>query len=259
MNSITVFTSNQPRHLSLIQSLGKLAKQVFVVQECTTVFPGQVEDFYRKTEVMQDYFARVIAAEKNVFGGISFNPSSARTLSLRMGDLSSVGLDILAPVLDTDLCIVFGSSWIRGPLIDALIERRAINLHMGLSPYYRGTACNFWSMYDGKYEFVGGTIHLLSKGLDSGDILTTIVPPLKEADPFDFGMLAVKSTHDALAKLIADGSILDIPAVRQDRSLEIRYTRNRDFTDEIAREYLARMPTSQAVIERRRLKCSDTS
>lgn len=42
---------------------------------------------------------------------------------------------------------------------------------MGLSPYYRGTDCNFWALYDKKPQYVGATIHLLSKGIDSGPTL----------------------------------------------------------------------------------------
>ena len=42
---------------------------------------------------------------------------------------------------------------------------------MGISPYYRGTDCNFWALYDNNSHLVGSTIHYLSKGIDSGPIL----------------------------------------------------------------------------------------
>ena len=42
---------------------------------------------------------------------------------------------------------------------------------MGVSPYYRGADCNFWALYDSNYHLVGSTIHYLSKGIDSGDII----------------------------------------------------------------------------------------
>ena len=56
--SVAVFTSNQPRHLSLIRSLARVFDTVYAVMECNTVFPGQVADFFRKSDVMQDYFGR---------------------------------------------------------------------------------------------------------------------------------------------------------------------------------------------------------
>ena len=57
---ITVFTSNQPRHLSLIRNLSKVCDQLFAVQECNTVFPGVIKDFYSKSDVMENYFAQVL-------------------------------------------------------------------------------------------------------------------------------------------------------------------------------------------------------
>jgi hypothetical protein len=244
---VSVFTSNQPRHLALINALAEIAEEVFAVQECTTVFPGEVDDFYRRTEVMQRYFSRVIAAERKVFGGTRFLSGNVRQIGLKMGDLSRLPLQALAPALDADIFIVFGASYIRGPLIEALIERKAINIHMGTSPYYRGSSCNFWAMYDKRPEYVGATIHRLSSGLDSGDMLFHAFPAEVDADPFVYGMQAVRSAHHGLCSHIADGTLLSLPAVQQDRSLELRYTRNRDFTDEVAADYLDHLPELELV------------
>jgi hypothetical protein len=43
---ITLFTSNQPRHLKLIQKLSKISSELYVISEVTTVFPGIKSDFY---------------------------------------------------------------------------------------------------------------------------------------------------------------------------------------------------------------------
>src|SRR5688572_1025180 len=120
---ITVFTSNQPRHISLIESLATIADEVFAIQECNTVFPGQVDDFFRKTPVMQDYFSRVINAEREVFGDARFpNRSNVRQLPIKMGDVSRLDMKTLAPAMKSDVFIVFGASYIKGPLCDALVE-----------------------------------------------------------------------------------------------------------------------------------------
>jgi hypothetical protein len=50
---ITVFSSNQPRHISLAKELGKIADEVFVISEVNTVFPGQIDDFFKKTDVLR--------------------------------------------------------------------------------------------------------------------------------------------------------------------------------------------------------------
>ncbi len=244
---VTVFTSNQSRHLALIDSLAGIADEVYAVQECTTVFPGEVEDFYRRSEVMQDYFSRVIDAERQVFGEPRFLPANVHQLCLKMGDLSRLPLEVLAPALQADLFVVFGASYIRGPLIDTLVAREAVNIHMGTSPYYRGSSCNFWALYDGRPEYVGATIHRLSSGLDSGDMLFHAFPAEATADPFVYGMQAVRSAHQGLCCHIADGTLLQLPTVKQDRLQELRYTRNADFTDAVAADYLQHLPGESQV------------
>lgn len=237
---ISVFTSNQPRHLSLIARLAEIADTVYAIQECNTVFPGAVDDFFRRSPIMQEYFSRVIAAEQEVFGNIRFSPPNVRSLSVKGGDVSNLDLNILRDALEADVITVFGASWIREPLVDALIDRRAINVHMGVSPYYRGSSCNFWALYDENADLVGATIHLLARGLDSGDMLFHALPERRAVDPFLLGMQAVRAAHRSLTKAIAEGGISTLEPVAQDKNQELRYTRNRDFTDQVAKAYLAR-------------------
>ena len=72
---ITIFTSNQPRHIALIEELARVSSELYLIQECTTVHPGRVSDFYNKSEIMKNYFLRVIKAEKEIFGISKFIPN----------------------------------------------------------------------------------------------------------------------------------------------------------------------------------------
>jgi len=120
---------------------------------------------------MEKYLSKVIDAEKQVFGGLRFSPPKAQTLSIKNGDLNRIEIGLLADALRSDVYVVFGASFIKGPLIDFLVANKAINIHMGISPYYRGSSCNFWAIYDGNPDLVGATVHLLSRNLDSGPML----------------------------------------------------------------------------------------
>lgn len=244
---ITVFTSNQPRHTALIESLASIADEVFAIRECTTIAPGQVQDFFNKSPVMQDYFSRVIDAEKQVFGVPRFSGTRVRTLSIRMGDLNLLDTNLLDEALKSDLIVVFGASYIKGELCKRLIEKRAVNIHMGVSPQYRGSSTNFWAMHDNRPEFVGATIHLLSAGLDSGPMLFHALPAVNSYEPFELGMIAVRSAQAGLVHHIKNRTLRDLSPVQQDRSQEMRYTRNADFTDAIAREYLSRLPKPREI------------
>mgnify|MGYP001101419965 CR=1 FL=1 len=237
---ITVFTSNQPRHLAYVRQLSEVADEVFFISESTTVFPGQIEDFYAKSATMQEYFGAVRAAELEVFGDFTFSPANARVLAIKQGDLNMVDRQILAPALDSDLYLVFGSSFIKGWLISELVEKRAVNIHMGLSPYYRGSSCNFWALYDEKPAFVGATVHLLSPGLDNGPALFHVRPDYQGQDLFRFTMESVRKVQSRIVEEISSGGLLDYHPRAVDASSQIRYTRNRDFTDAVASEFLAR-------------------
>ena len=211
---ITIFTSNQPRHIHLISALSAIADEVYAIQECNTVFPGEVKDFYNNSEIMQKYFARVRKSEQEVFENIHFLPDNVKQLAMKGGDVSRLSLEILNPALQSDIYVVFGASYIKGDLVDFLIERRSINIHMGISPYYRGSSCNFWAAYDGHPELVGATIHMLGRGLDSGDMLYHALPQPEEIDPFVLGMKAVKAAHNSLVQRIANGAIFDYASIQ---------------------------------------------
>jgi folate-dependent phosphoribosylglycinamide formyltransferase PurN len=238
---VTIFSSNQPRHLNLARKFAQVCEEVFFISEVNTVFPGQVDDFFKKSEVMQSYFMNVISSERKIFGDIGFLPNNVKSLSIKLGDLNSLNISQLDDALASDVYIVFGASYIKGWLIDFLEEKRAINIHMGLSPYYRGSSCNFWALYDNNPNYVGATIHLLTKGLDSGDMLFHCVPKLQENDtPFDFTMRSVLVAHQGLVRVVENGAIFTLETVKQDKSKEVRYTKNRDFTDDIAGDFLQR-------------------
>ena len=114
----------------------------------------------------------------------------------------------MEPALKSDLFIVFGSSYLKGWLVNFLIDRKAINIHMGISPYYRGSSCNFWALYDNKPSYVGATIHTLSKGLDNGDIIFHCLPKFTDGiDSFEFSMKSVAAAQEELFRSIENEEI----------------------------------------------------
>ena len=80
---------------------------------------------------------------------------------------------------------------------------------------------------------------MLSSGLDSGEILFHCLPRAIPGEYiFDFTMRSVKTAHVGLCHAISNGSIFETATNIQDKSLEVRYTRNADFSDEVAKEFL---------------------
>lgn len=244
---ITVFTSNQPRHVALVERLAEVSDQIFAVLECNTVFPGRRQDFFNKSPVMMRYFRHVQAAETALFGHVRPLPSATHVLPLKMGDLNLLSREAMASCLDSDVYVVFGASFIKGWLCEHLVAHQALNIHMGISPYYRGSSCNFWALYDRRPHMVGATVHRLSAGLDSGPMLFHALPECTDENPFRFTMRSVVVAQEALQQRLVDRSIFSLPPVEQDRQYELRYTRNADFTDEVAAEFLDRLEAGDAM------------
>ena len=238
---ITLFTSNNFRHNYFINLLSHVASELFVVQEANTIFPGEIPGHYEPTALMKKYFANVFEAQYKIFGTnyIKNENKNIKIFVMKSGDLNKCSINLFNDFLKSDIYIVFGSSYIKGDLVNFLIDKKAINIHMGVSPYYRGCDCNFWALYDQNPHLVGATIHLLSKGLDSGSILYNAMSEMHD-DKFVYTMSTVKSAFHSLAQRIKDKSIFEIQEETQDKSKEIRYSKKLDFNDSVVKDFLAR-------------------
>ena len=233
---ITLFTSNKNRHNYLINLLSEVSEELFVVQECGTILT--VPGHYQESPIMKKYFENVINAQYKLFGNsyVNIKKKNIKILPMISGDLNQCSINLLSDFLKSDVYVVFGSSYIKGELVDFLIKQKAINIHAGVSPYYRGSACNFWALYDDNPHLVGSTIHLLSKGLDSGPMLYHAMSNLK-TNPFEYTMSTIKSAFHSIAERIKDNSIFKINPVIQDKIKKIRYSKKNEFNEEIVKEY----------------------
>ena len=235
---ITLLTSNKNRHNYLINLLSTISDELFVIQECDTIFPGVIPGRYQASPIMKKYFENVNNVEFKLFGNSYVNnlKKNIKILPMLSGDLNKCPIGLLSDFLKSDIYIAFGSSYIKGELIDFLVKQRAINIHAGVSPYYRGRDCNFWALYDDNPHLVGTTIHLLSKGLDSGPMLYHAMSNIK-TNPFEYTMSTIKSAFHSIAERIKDNSIFKINPVIQDKIKEIRYSKKNEFNEEIVKEY----------------------
>jgi folate-dependent phosphoribosylglycinamide formyltransferase PurN len=81
---------------------------------------------------------------------------------------------------------------------------KIINIHAGLSPYYRGSGTNVFPFYNRELEYVGVTIHYMDVGIDSGDIIIQGRPHFEIDD----------NSHTIGCKNIVLGAELMIKTVR---------------------------------------------
>ena len=232
--NITLITSDQIRHNYLVNLLSNIATKLNVIQEKKTFFSNQ----NKISNLMKNYFLKVDDAQKKVFGNAAIDKKNKniKLLSLENKELEKCSLNSLSDFLNSDIFIVFGSSFIKKDLVNFLIDHKALNIHLGISPYYRGMDCNFWALFDNNPHLVGATIHLLSKGLDSGQILYHALSEIKE-DPFIYTMSAVKSAFESIAQKIENKTIFEHTPEIQDKSKEIKYSKKNEFNDEVIKKF----------------------
>ena len=232
--NITLITSDQIRHNYLVNLLSNIATKLNVIQEKKIIFSNQ----NKISNLIKNYFLKVDDAQKKVFGNAAIDKKNKniKLLSLENKELEKCSLNSLSDFLNNDIFIVFGSSFIKKDLVNFLIDHKALNIHLGISPYYRGTDCNFWALFDNNPHLVGATIHLLSKGLDSGPILYHALSEIKE-DPFIYTMSAVKSAFESIAQKIKNKTIFEHTPETQDKSKEIKYSKKNEFNDEVIKKF----------------------
>jgi methionyl-tRNA formyltransferase len=113
--------------------------------------------------------------------------------SLQRGEVNDPQVVDAILALEPDVLATFGCSILRRPLIEAL-PGRIVNLHLGLSPYYRGSGTNFWPLANGEPELVGATFLQLDAGIDTGPVIHQLRARVHRGD----------SVHQIGNRLIAD-------------------------------------------------------
>lgn len=153
----------------------------------------------------------------------------------------------LIKTLNPDVIAVYGTRLIREH-ISSLAGKATLNLHTGLSPYYRGDSTLFWPVFYEEFDRIGVTVHRLEPAVDAGDIVSTgtisLEPGDDELNLFAKGVrLGAKLYVDAVSDLLNDRIIYH----QQDLSLgrEFRYRERTVAAEKRVDAILARMGNAQ--------------
>lgn len=74
--------------------------------------------------------------------------------------------------LSPKLLVIWGGAVLKPHILQT--AERAINLHMGVAPHYRGAIANQFAVLRGDTSRIGATIHYVEEKVDAGAILATI-------------------------------------------------------------------------------------
>jgi folate-dependent phosphoribosylglycinamide formyltransferase PurN len=158
----------------------------------------------QESRLIADHFAQRDAAEAEFFGGAPTWGDLAETQHVARGATNEEPTAAWVQSFEPAYLVLYGSSIIREPLL-AEFGDRTVNVHLGLSPYYKGHATNFWPLVNGEPECVGATIHLATLSVDAGPILRQVRPQPAAGD----------GSHDLGCKTIAAASAAHCDAVAE--------------------------------------------
>ena len=72
--------------------------------------------------------------------------------------------------INPDIVVVNGTRILSKKLLDS-VNAKFINMHLGITPKYRGVHGAYWAYYNGDDINAGVTVHLVDPGIDTGGIL----------------------------------------------------------------------------------------
>jgi folate-dependent phosphoribosylglycinamide formyltransferase PurN len=130
--------------------------------------------------------------------------NNPKTFNIEKGCLNSNKTLHLIHKFNPTLIVIFGTSLLGSKYLD-LYPNRILNLHLGLSQYYRGSSSNFWPIFTLMPELLGATVHFINKRIDGGNIVTQNTIDLDKND----------SEFILMTKPIILGTKLMIEAIKQ--------------------------------------------
>jgi hypothetical protein len=257
---VIILTSTYLRHRFVVNYLAERLEVAGVWQEEKSFKPERYAGTAEDREIVAGHFTQRDASEADYFG-------DHRTLALRLGARLRTGapglvndVDEIAEMasLAPDLVLVFGTGILGGGIIERFAGR-IVNLHLGVSPYYRGAGTNFWPLVNREPELLGATIHYLDAGIDTGPMIAHARPVLAALDSsHDAGNKAIIAGAEALehaARAHVAGRVRPVPQngqgrlyQRKDFSADAVRTLRRNIETGMIKEYLDNQASRDAAL-----------
>jgi methionyl-tRNA formyltransferase len=234
-----IFTSNSIRHKFFANSLQNYLDDLLVVSECRE--NDEFNESYGENDQIINHFKNRNKIENEFFdGNDEFNN---KCIPILYNEVNHNFIYEKIKKYNPDVMIVFGSSIIKEPLLSLSKKNRFLNLHLGLSPYYKGNATNFWPFINNELEFLGSTILHIDSGIDTGDIITHVRPKIDQND--NVHTIGCKIIQESVRKM---GMILnlikekkEINRIPQWNIKNEKIYKLKDFNEKILENYLKKI------------------
>ncbi len=231
---IVLLTSDSLRHKFIASEISKqLDLKLTVVETKSSRIQDTSELNKQDAAFISAHFEARNKSETDFFGDYKKFPKEIPLLSIPNGYINSLEVKKAIDKLKPDLIVLFGTSIIKEPLLEKY-ARKIINLHLGLSPYYKGSATNLFPYYYQEPECVGATIHLATEKVDQGSILHQLRPDIEVNDDLhSIGNKTILKAGKILPEILR--SYLDGKILPKTQTSPGRICKNKDLTPAVLR------------------------
>lgn len=201
-----IFSGSHNRHLYVNSSVLKYFDETLVViMERENVLPSTPSNLSeRDKKNFETHFNNRKIIEEKIYGEINIEKIFAKNEIIKIDAKKLNTIELAKRVKDfsADFCFIFGCNLILNPVLSSLPKNK-INLHLGLSPWYKGSATLFWPFYFLQPQFAGVTFHQITEKPDAGNIIHQSTPKLEMGDTIhDVGAKCVIDAKNDISKLI---------------------------------------------------------
>lgn len=230
--SVGLLTSDQLRHKFVANKIAEGLNLKFIItEEKSSKITSSLEYTGKDKEVFDKHFLERQKSELKYFQGNQDFPLGTDVFHMGFGEINSLRTLNILRAYDIEYLLLYGTSIIKDDIIN-LYPNRVINIHLGLSPFYRGSGTNFWPILNRELECVGGTFHLATKEVDAGDILHQFRPMLTVGDGLhDIGNKVIKSAGKLYPEVIKKFHSRLMKPIKQEKNIGI-LVKNKDFGPE---------------------------
>ena len=165
MKKVLLMRANHLRH----EALGSfLANHGYLSAEI--IEKKSVSNTQFRTGIIESHMAAREQSEFDFFSPSISQAYKVPSIEISAGELNSHHVYSFLENIDFDLVITFGVSILSPHLIETL-QGKILGIHLGLSPYYRGSGTNFFPFVNSELAAVGYTLMHLDEGIDTGPII----------------------------------------------------------------------------------------
>ncbi len=159
--AVDLIIVQKPKRVNVIESVLRLAKTVGWLNLPRELWHGLLLRLDGTKEALEYFRAHTPLA-----GGEYVPPF------IEVDSINSDKVHELLKRISPDLLVIWGTTVLEDRVVKT--AKKAINLHLGYCPHYRGALANQHAVSRGDMSRIGATIHYVERKVDAGEILAVV-------------------------------------------------------------------------------------